>query len=173
MEWFMNGQTLGKRLFHLRVMDVQGLNLTFSQVVLRNLLRFVDALPGFYMVGGLSVLTSRHCQRLGDLAANTVVVWNPSPDRPDFTQLFSGKFNSFTSYPHLCARLRQTVSPHEADLALSALIRRDGFDPEARITVFRSLKDHFQSRLPFPQDATDGLSDEQIIRNLVGVLFQK
>jgi hypothetical protein len=115
----------------------------------------------------------RSGQRLGDLAANTVVVWNPSPAQPDFTQLFSGKFNSFTQYPHLCARLRQTVSPREADIALSALLRRDQFEPDARVNVFRELHDHFRSRLTFPQDATDGLSDEQMIRNLVGVLFHK
>ncbi len=72
-EWFWRGQTIGKRLLKLRVLDEQGLRLTFSQIVVRNLLRFVDALPVFYLVGGAAVLASRRAQRLGDYAANTVV----------------------------------------------------------------------------------------------------
>ena len=38
-EWYWQGQTLGKRLLKLRVMDEQGLRLQFSQIVIRNLLR--------------------------------------------------------------------------------------------------------------------------------------
>ena len=39
LEWFWNGQTIGKRLFHPRVMDEQALQLQFSQIVMRNLVR--------------------------------------------------------------------------------------------------------------------------------------
>jgi len=44
-EWYWRGQTLGKRLFGLRVVDAQGLRLRPAQVVLRNLLRAIDFLP--------------------------------------------------------------------------------------------------------------------------------
>src|SRR3990167_10164827 len=43
-EWYWRGQTIGKRLLRLRVMDVQGLRLQFSQIMIRNLMRFVDSL---------------------------------------------------------------------------------------------------------------------------------
>lgn len=171
-EWYMNGQTLGKRLLGLRVMDAQGLNLSFNQVVIRNLLRFVDMMPALYMLGGVVALLTPKVQRLGDLAANTIVVWSPNVAQPDFSQILSGKFNSFRDYPHLCARLRQNIRPVEADLALQALLRRESLEPSARIRLFKSMADHFRNRAPFPQDATDGLSDEQYIRNLVDVLFQ-
>ena len=69
MEWFWRGQTIGKRLLRLRVMDAQGLRLQFSQIVIRNLLRFIDMLPAFYLVGGIACLLSRRAQRLGDFAA--------------------------------------------------------------------------------------------------------
>lgn len=172
LEWFMNGQTVGKRLLGLRVMDAQGLSLSFNQVVIRNLLRFVDALPGLYMLGGLCLMISRNYQRLGDLTAGTIVVWTPATPQPDFSQLFAGKFNSFLAHPHLCARLRQKTSPAEADLALSALLRRESLDPHARIALFADIAGHFKSRVPFPQDATLGISDEQYTRNLVEVLFR-
>jgi uncharacterized RDD family membrane protein YckC len=69
-----SGQTPGKRLVGLRVIDVSGRPLTPYAAILRNVLRLVDQLPGFYAFAIVSVLvTSRH-QRLGDLAAGTVVV---------------------------------------------------------------------------------------------------
>ncbi len=51
-EWLWRGQTIGKRLLHLRVVDGNGLRLQASQVVVRNLLRAVDLLPGLYLIGG-------------------------------------------------------------------------------------------------------------------------
>ena len=71
-EWYWRGQTVGKRLLRLRVMDEQGLRLHFNQIVIRNLLRAVDILPGLYLFGGVASLISPRAQRLGDFAANTV-----------------------------------------------------------------------------------------------------
>ena len=93
-EWLWRGQTIGKRLLRLRVIDEQGLRLQFSQILIRNLLRAVDMLPGLYLVGGMAMLLSRRAQRLGDYAANTVVVRSERVLEPDLDQLLSGKFNS-------------------------------------------------------------------------------
>ena len=76
-EWRWRGQTIGKRLLRLRVVDAEGMRLQFNQIVTRNLLRFVDSLPAFYFVGGLACWLSPKCQRLGDIAANTIVIRNP------------------------------------------------------------------------------------------------
>jgi uncharacterized RDD family membrane protein YckC len=172
LEWYWHGQTLGKRLMRLRVTDVQGLQLQFSQVVIRNLLRFVDSLPALYLVGGAACLINRRAQRLGDFAANTIVVWSPRVDEPNLDQLLGGKYNSFRNHPHLEARLRQHVSPSEAQVALQALIRRDEFEPRARVELFESIVSFFQNIVAFPPEATDGISDEQYIRNIVDALFR-
>jgi len=172
LEWHWHGQTLGKRLLRLRVTDVHGLQLQFSQVVIRNLLRFVDSLPALYLVGGAACLINRRAQRLGDFAANTIVVWNPRVDEPNLDQLLGGKFNSFRHYPHLEARLRQHVSPAEAQIALRALIRRDEFEPGARVALFASIVSYFKTIVSFPAEATDGLSDERYVRNIVDALFR-
>ncbi|MEJ2163910.1 MAG: RDD family protein [Desulfobacterales bacterium] len=172
LEWYWRGQTLGKRLMRLRVTDVHGLQLQFSQVVIRNLLRFVDSLPALYLVGGLACLINRRAQRLGDFAANTIVVWNPRFDEPDLDQLLEGKYNSFRQYPHLEARLRQQASPAEARIALQALLRRDEIEPGARVALFDSLVSHFKSIVAFPPEATDGISNEQYVRNLVDALYR-
>lgn len=170
LEWRWRGQTVGKRLVRLRVVDATGHKLQFSQVVLRNLLRAVDILPGSYLLGGLSCCLSPRAQRLGDFAANTVVVRVPKHAQPDLTQLFAGRYNSLRSRPHLCARLRQEVSPAEAAVALQALLRRETLDPAARASLFSELAERFRSRVPFPEDLTAGLSDEQYVRNVAEVL---
>lgn len=173
LEWLWRGQTVGKRLFRMRVMDARGLNLQLSQVVLRNLLRSVDSLPVFYMVGGLSTLISSHAQRLGDIAANTIVVRQPVIVEPDLEQLLGvDKYNSFRNYPHLCARLRHRVSAAEAGLAVEAILRRNDVTPTARLDLFRKMADHFKNIVQFPQVATEGISDEQYLRNIVDALFR-
>jgi uncharacterized RDD family membrane protein YckC len=69
-------KTLGKRLFGLHVLQLDGQPCTGGQAVIRGLLRVLDANPVFF--GGLPavamVLVTRRNQRLGDLLAGTVVV---------------------------------------------------------------------------------------------------
>lgn len=172
LEWLWRGQTVGKKLLGLRVVDVEGMRLQFDQVVTRNLLRAVDMLPAFYFVGGVASWLSEKCQRLGDIAANTVVVYTPRVYEPDLDQLLTGKFNSLRQHPHLVARLRQRVSPSEAATALRALMRRDEFEPAARVELFEQLATYFQSKVVFPQEATDGVPDEQYVRNVVDVIYR-
>lgn len=171
-EWFWRGQTVGKRLLRLRVVDVHGMRLQPSQIVIRNLLRFVDMLPGLYLVGGIACLASRRAQRLGDLAANTVVIRSPKAFQPNLEELLAGKFNSLRAYPHLEARLRQRVSPAEAAVALQALLRRHELEDADRVRLFSEIAAHFHSIVEFPPEAVEGISDEQYIRNVVDTIFR-
>lgn len=172
LEWYWRGQTLGKRALRLRVMDADGLRLHPTQIVIRNLLRFVDMLPLFYFAGGLACLLSRRAQRLGDLAANTIVVRHPRITEPDLDKLLEGKFNSLRGHPHLEARLRQRVSASEASLALQALLRRDELDPPARVGLFAAMAGHFREKSVYPPDITEGLTDEQYVRDIVDIVFR-
>ena len=171
-EWFWRGQTIGKRVFRIRVMDVNGLRMRFSQIAIRNLLRAVDILPLFYMVGGLSCAINGKSQRLGDIAANTVVIRISDVFAPDMEKLFPDKYNSFREWPHLAARLRQRVSPQEASVAMRALLRRDLLESEARLDLFKQIADHLRSKVSFPQEAVDGVSDEKYVRNAVEILYR-
>jgi len=171
-EWYWRGQTLGKRLLRLRVMDEQGLHLRFSQVAVRNLMRFADSLPLFYLLGGLACLITRKAQRLGDVAANTIVIRIPETPEPDMDQILGTRYNSFREYPHLCARLRQNVSNREAEMVLQVLLRRDELEPCARMELCRELADHFRQKTEYPPEVTEGISDEQYIRNVADVLYR-
>lgn len=170
-EWLWRGQSLGKRMLRLRVVDARGLRLTFPQVALRNLLRFVDGLPAFYLVGGVTALVSARGQRLGDLAADTLVVWEPVEELPDFAALRGEKYNSLRTHGPAMARLRHAVTPAEARAAWSALARRDEFEPGARVRLFGELAAYFRTLAAAPADAAEDVADEQFVRNVVDVLY--
>lgn len=68
------GRTPGKRVTGLRVVEIGGVPCGFRASVIRNLVRIVDALPGAYLVGMVAILASGRNQRLGDMAAGTLVV---------------------------------------------------------------------------------------------------
>lgn len=173
-EWLWSGQTVGKRIFRLRVIDERGLSLGLKQIVIRNLFRVLDILPStFYLIGSISCLVTRHCQRIGDIAAGTLVVREVNPSAPSFGELLATGENSFASQPHLEARLRQRVSPDEARIALDAVTRRNELDPDCRLRLFRRLADYFRSLSDFPEEITIGLSDEQYVRNVVDTLFRR
>jgi uncharacterized RDD family membrane protein YckC len=69
----LRGQTVGKIVMGLRVVPIEG-ELTAQKVLIRTLLRIVDALPFFYVVGFIVMVTSARKQRIGDMAAGTLVV---------------------------------------------------------------------------------------------------
>ena len=112
--------TIGKRLFHLRVMDESGLPLRIEQAWVRNLMRVVDALPLAYLVGGVSVLSSPIMQRFGDRVAGTLVVRETPLAAPDEEAWNSQKYNSFMDYPAIAMRLRRAATPELAGLIQDA-----------------------------------------------------
>ena len=67
------GMTVGKLFLGLRVKNTDGSRLRFGQAMVRNLLRVVDAFP-LYLVGLVTTLVTKKKQRVGDLAAHTIVV---------------------------------------------------------------------------------------------------
>ncbi|MEN3942044.1 RDD family protein [Prosthecobacter sp. SYSU 5D2] len=83
MAWFYNvvfemskkAATPGQRMMKLKVASVSGAPVRLPQSLIRNLLRVIDFMPGFYLFGLTCCLFTRRFQRLGDLVADTVVVY--------------------------------------------------------------------------------------------------
>ena len=73
-EAFWNGRTPGKRVARIRVIQRSGRAIGLFESMARNLVRYVDQLPFFYAVGVIAMFATRQHQRLGDLAAGTLVV---------------------------------------------------------------------------------------------------
>lgn len=74
MEAFNGGRTLGKQALGIAVVATDGTPASFLAVAIRNIIRPIDALPAVYTVGLVSALATKKVQRLGDLAAGTIVV---------------------------------------------------------------------------------------------------
>lgn len=68
------GASLGKILLGLCVVRVDDRPLGIGSIVVRNILRFIDVLPGLYLIGGLFVLNTAYGQRVGDRWAGTTIV---------------------------------------------------------------------------------------------------
>jgi uncharacterized RDD family membrane protein YckC len=70
----LTGRTVGKMIMGLQVVSLDGEPYDLAACLIRNVLRIVDGLPAFYIVGLISVAVTSKKQRLGDLAAGTTVV---------------------------------------------------------------------------------------------------
>lgn len=81
-EAFWRGQTPGKRIMKIRVIQESGRPVTLIESLGRNLLRVIDMLPGLYIIGLISMLVTKRQQRLGDLVAGTLVVHEQAADAP-------------------------------------------------------------------------------------------
>ncbi len=69
------GQTPGKQVMKIRVVDETTLqHLDFGMSLVRNILRIIDWLPFFYLIGFLLIATNQKKQRIGDMAARSIVV---------------------------------------------------------------------------------------------------
>jgi len=73
------GKTMGKWLMGLEVRSETGGRPSLAQAFVRNVLRIIDELPVFYLVGLFCILTGPRPQRLGDRVAHTAVVVSGSP----------------------------------------------------------------------------------------------
>jgi len=154
-EAFWHGQTPGKRLVGLRVLSVTGRPIRLDEALLRNLLRVVDQLPGVYAVGIVTMLVSSRSQRLGDLAAGTVVVHERGLTAPVM---------AFASTPPAPAAWTGAgLSDAELVLVETFLQRRHELDVTVRETRARAIADRLRLRLGA---AAPGLEPEALIEAL-------
>jgi uncharacterized RDD family membrane protein YckC len=149
-EQLMQGRSPGKAMLRLRVVRRGGLPIDLRASLLRNLLRVVDMLPTYYMVGLTSLFVSRHTQRLGDFAADTVVV---REDRPGAALPIS---RVLTDSPDAQAfrfdrmQLRQ-IGPDEKRLIRQTLRRAATLDPERADLALQRAVDVLSHRMDYPE----------------------
>ena len=80
-EVLRDGATPGKRMYNICVVSSNGTPVTWDASILRNLLRFADLLPAAYLSGLITMLCDKNSRRLGDLAADTLVIYRDGPER--------------------------------------------------------------------------------------------
>ncbi len=162
-EALWNGQTPGKRMFRLRVLSAEGQPISAMQAVLRNVLRAVDAQPvlplttelatGFHLVGLVAAAASGRFQRLGDLAAGTMVVVEQPQRLPDVIRLES------QAVADLAARLPAGfVVSRSLARALAAYVQRRRQIPLARLAeIAFHVGEPLRVRLGLPRGTSHDL----------------
>ena len=129
--------TVGKALLGISVVAVDGTPVTFLAAAIRNVVRLVDSLPGVYAVGIISVLATRRNQRVGDLAAGTLVVHRPRAAVPSTSGGGSGVAPS--SPAEMAAWDVSAVTADEVAALRSFLGRREALDPRSRADLAQTL----------------------------------
>ncbi len=144
-----------------------------SQVIVRNLMRFIDGLPALYLVGGIACVLSRYRQRLGDLAAGTVVVRIPKVAQPDLSQLLGTGIRISLAAQRRFGRAPPSESYSGSGRRSPGIAAAAGYTcPDAGLGVFGELADVFSSTSSYPGNATRRLSDEQYVRDVVEVVYE-
>ena len=124
IEWRWEGFTPGKRLCHIRVIGVDGLPAGAGACFLRNVLRFADSFPSF-ATGIISMVVSGRFQRLGDLAAGTLVVYDESVGAARLIKL-SGQ-NIMDAAANLPAEIQSVVDGNTLRTIVSYVAHRERF----------------------------------------------
>jgi len=162
-EALWSGQTVGKYVMHLRVVDARGGPIRPGQAVVRNLFRVVDFLPFYYAVGTVAIFLSPRNQRLGDLAAGTIVV----------RERLAVRLADLAGQPAGAAAAAPGRAPSRLDPALRRFVvayaqRRPGLPAGRREQLAREAEPALRAALPDvvaaggPLAALDRLADEVI-----------
>jgi len=146
-EAIWNGQTPGKRLTHLRVIQDSGRPITVYQAVARNLLRLIDSIPALYGVAIICALLSAKSKRLGDYVAGTVVVHEEPP-------VFEAAFRWDSAASSGSARYDVSrLTPDEFQLIEAFLLRRNELAEGIRRDAARRIVRRLSARLELtPED---------------------
>jgi uncharacterized RDD family membrane protein YckC len=143
------GRTPGKRALGLRVIMADGGPVTLRASAVRNTIRLVEGVATSYVPAILSILLTRDNQRLGDLAAGTVVGREAAP----------AGGSALAPPRELPERLQawdvSAVTPQELAAVRSFLARRSGFEPGARADLAGKLAAGLAGRVSGPLDEQD------------------
>lgn len=130
------GRTPGKRWTGLRVVTAGGAPVGLRTSLTRNLVRLLDGPVSLYLVGAVAILVTRHNQRLGDLAAGTLVL----RERRASDRLARAPATAAQVLPAGAAAYDvSAVSPADLSTVRSFLERREALDQGARSELAADL----------------------------------
>jgi uncharacterized RDD family membrane protein YckC len=153
------GRTLGKRWTGLRVVRTGGRPITFVPSCVRNVMRVVDILPAFYAIGMLSIFVTPRNQRLGDLAAGTLIVRERpgglrAPSAPEAVAMARGSEDGWDV---------SAVSAQDVGTVRQFLDRRSGLETGARAELASELERRLR---PLVAGAPERLAAEEFLERL-------
>ena len=175
-EWLWHGQTPGKRLLGIRVINLRGTSIGFIQSAVRNVLRVIDAFPplGFipvlYGLGFLVAACNRENRRLGDLAAGTLVVLVDRKAKP-IRPLHEESVATLLPQEALIRQRLAQFDRSQKQVILDLCLRRDQLNLADRARLFRMVAECLQSRVGLAPEEFQ--SDEKFVLQLATMLNQR
>jgi uncharacterized RDD family membrane protein YckC len=151
LEVLMRGRTPGKRRAGVRIVMRDGGAPGAGALLVRNLLRLVDALPVFYVVGLASCLITEQRVRLGDLVAGTLLVVDSEASARSRAQLGS-------------LVVQSGLAPALVELVRDVLERWPSLDVGKRDELARSILARIEPAAPAAELAR--LSDAELSQRL-------
>lgn len=152
LEVLMRGRTPGKRIAGVRIVTEQGQIPGTLPLLIRNVLRLLDSLPAFYVIGLATTVVTQNAVRLGDIAAGTLLVYDASGTHGSAADL---------------ARDQEAIARHGFDrieLIRELLDRWYELEPDARARISRRLLEQLGD--PPPQAANDYELRQQLTAHL-------
>jgi uncharacterized RDD family membrane protein YckC len=163
-EVLWNGQTPGKRIFRIRVVDGRGLPVDLAQSMVRNVVRILDLVP-LGGVGLLAALLDAEHRRLGDRAADTLVVAEEQPVLPQSAALGARRFNSLRT-PRLVRLVEHRLGLEERELLFALCLRAPRLSERARYELFEQVGEHYRAALGIDDPHLHG---ESIVRGIAAL----
>jgi len=166
-EALWSGQTPGKRRQGLRVVRIDGQPIGWLESAIRNILRAVDLVAGFYPIGIVVIFLSRNNQRIGDYAAGTVVIVERKRSAPgDRKQVHAPQVLTDPEIEWYVARLK----PAQYQVLRSFLERRAQMEQGPRHELARLLSHQLLKQTP--KSTRMSISYESFIEEIVA-LYEK
>lgn len=143
-EKLWNGQTPGKRLLGIRVVRDGGYPVELVGSIIRNLVRIIEQLLGFYVLSVVSMLLSPENKRLGDYAAGTIVVRDRGLEVRDpqaWLRPGAGETGSVDN------RLASNLTPEELAIVDKYVARKTSLDPRSARDAAARIAQALRSKL--------------------------
>ncbi|NPV91978.1 MAG: RDD family protein [Firmicutes bacterium] len=150
MEFYRDGQTIGKRVLGVRVVQDNGQPLTFLSAAIRTFFRIVDFLPFLYFLGILACFLHPRNKRIGDMVAGTILVVDPTRERLAARRGVDKEIEKLRpDLPRLDLReeMRQSVTREEWRMLAAFIERLPTLSPEKSREYGRQMADYFEQRL--------------------------
>ncbi|MGD8832047.1 MAG: RDD family protein [Pseudomonadales bacterium] len=145
LELAMQGRTPGKRMAGVRIVTGTGAVPGTGAILIRNVLRLVDSLPGVYAVGLAATVFSRQSVRIGDMAAGTLLIYEDDGVGDTFKRLKSDSIarvglSNVQLVEEVLDRWAELDSAKRTDLGRRLLERLGEPDPRSEADVEAALK---------------------------------
>lgn len=142
-ETLASGRTPGKRLNGLRVLLADGRPVDLRSSAVRNVLRLIDGVGTIFIAGTISILATERNQRLGDLAASTVVV---RERRSTVKTALPAAFDQHPLPPNVSAWDVSAITPSEVGAVRAFLDRRDSLERTHRDRIALELASRLRAK---------------------------